>query len=162
MTDLRDKIAEIMKGHRAQGIEDDGSISKAPYIHVGRIDIITDQILALLEKCPAMTIEQCPWGKENVEFREIFLRGINRQLEGSKVEEECPTCLGSTNAWKSKKLGGGRVPCPDCQGTGKIRRPVALGDLKLVVRVRGKYDICGEGTVDLSLVLKSGGRLVVE
>jgi len=74
MKDLRDKIFEIMNDLCQKAFSGGYDLEQLP------IDF-TDQILTLLEKCPAMTIEQCPWGKENVEFREIFLRGINRQLD---------------------------------------------------------------------------------
>jgi len=70
MKDLRDKIAEEYCISREWSCDEE---------HLGTAKaIFVNKILALLEQCPAMTIEDCPWGKENVEFRKIFLRGMNR------------------------------------------------------------------------------------
>ena len=72
--ELRNKIADF--------------ISNVSMLSNEKCYTYANKILALLEQCPAMTIEDCPWGKKNVEFREIFLRGMNRQFEGIEVEEE--------------------------------------------------------------------------
>ncbi len=112
MKDLREKITNLLEAYALQRI--DGG-------ETGLNKIYTEAILALFEQCPAMTIESCPWGKKNVDFREILLRGINRQLEGIGVEEECP----------AKRFHRDNFNCELCHGTGKIRRPATLKDIPI-------------------------------
>ena len=81
-------------------------------------------------------------------------------FEGILVEEECNNCGGDGSFYNQGMLHA-RVKCDRCKGTGKIRRPAEWEDLKIVTHIRGKHDICGERTVDLSLVLKSNGKLIV-
>ena len=82
-------------------------------------------------------------------------KGTGKITRPATVEEECK-CICHEVDFEGKCR-----EC-DCNGTGKIRRPLMWGDVKVVRSIRGKHDIAEEGTVDLSLVLKTGGRLVIK
>lgn len=104
-----------------------------------------DKILALLNttKCIAATLEECPWGRDNMEFRQKWLdihkdyqeksrqlinhwqeraltaEGINEKssLDGWEVEVDCP----DQNAYVGKcgDCGAGK-----CMDSGKILIPL--------------------------------------
>jgi len=147
MKDLRDRIAEILRNYAAQY-----GTGTSTYDYV-------DEILTLLEKCPAMTIEDCPWGKKNVEFREIFLRGMNRQFEGIKVKEECSCENGKLRFWSDTEDDFVSIDHERCHGTGKIYRPATWEDIDLKDLIN-HYDYpCDK---DHAPKTPTGGKLVVK
>ena len=106
-------------------------------------------------ECPADNIEDCPWGKENVEFRKILLSSLPDISMIEVVEKKCSSCngIGSGNAC-------GAWVCSKCNGTGTISRPAEWGDIPEEVWgiLLQRWILEMEGKGELAYA-KSGGRL---
>ena len=103
---MKDKIDEIITELRNANISKDKAIN---------------QILAFFktEECIAATINDCPWGKDNVEFRQKWLDIHERYLADFVVEREC-------DGIEHKYMDS---PYSCCNSTGKITRPLTWKDV---------------------------------
>ena len=133
---MKDKIDEIITELRNANISKDKAIN---------------QILALFktEECIAATINDCPWGKDNVEFRQKWLDIHERYLADFVVEREC-------DGIEHKYMDS---PYSCCNGTGKITRPLTWEDVPHIINnyfmFLKHYHLREEPTV----TLPDGGRV---